>query len=163
MIDWQETIKKYSIEYLKDFPQKQPENALYVTRCCKIKTTDPEAIPKEFYKSDIVQRFIRFCETNDLNYAILSDLYGIHVKDEKMQTYDIHPSSLSEAQITHLGSLIRSKCDYIKVDTIYYYNPSPLMSIPYFRMLAKSQLKVYYLSQLKKEEKYFEANEDMFA
>lgn len=161
MKDWHDILKDYNITYLPEFPSTQPPNSLYVTRCCSIKTSLPEAIPKEFYLSDIVQRFIKFCISNNLNYAILSDLYGIHFKDEKLKTYDIHPSSLTDAQFIHLGELIKNKCSGI--DTIYYHNPSPLMSIPYFKMLKASGFKIYYLTQLKIEEHNNTTSDDIFA
>ncbi len=163
MQDWHDIIKSYNITYLNQYPDKQPPNSLYVTRCCAIKTPDSEAIPRHFYLSGIVQRFINFCDNNNFNYAILSDLYGIHFKDEILKTYDIHPSSLDEGQLFKLGELIRTKCTSIGVNTIYYYNPSPLMSIPYFKMLNYSKLKTYYLTNLDIEQKYNEISDDIFA
>ncbi len=147
---WREELKKYNIEYLEGgFPSKQPPNARYATRCCAIKTDLPRAKPKDFYLSDEVQIFIKFCINNDFRYAILSDKYGVHFDDEEKDIYDIHPSSLKEDDFKKLGQIIKQRCTEKGIDTIYYYNTSRLMSIPYFKMLYYSGLKIYYLTSAK--------------
>ena len=116
--------------------------------CSKTKSGIPIAIPKEFYVSDRLLRFYRWCEENEQPYGILSDKYGIHWMDEGLKYYDIHPSQLTESEFMRLGKEIGRKCREKGVEILIFQNTSPLMSRPYFKMLFHSKVKFYYITKL---------------
>jgi len=146
--NWKQEIwYLWRIKLLADM-QWEPQNSLWTTRCCKTKRARNRGKPKDFYFSPIVQLFCKFVEQNGLKYGILSDKYGLHLDSEELEYYDIHPASLTSQDKEKLGQLIREKVLRISSDSIVFYNPSPLMSIPYFEMLHYSGLNIWYTTRL---------------
>lgn len=124
------------------------QRVLWVTRCSKIKNARKHGTPKNLYGSPVNQRFYQWAEYRNLRYGILSDKYGLHLDNESLEWYDIHPSQLSEDNKTRLGKEIAKKSKLLKKRIIVFYNPSPLRSVPYFEMLAESGLEIYYTTRL---------------
>lgn len=143
----QEIFDLWSIRLLGEIECK-PETLLWTTRCCKTKRGEALGQPKDFYSSPIVQLFCKFVEQNGLKYGILSDKYGLHLDSEELEYYDIHPASLTSQDKEKLGQLIRDKALGTSFDSIVFYNPSPLMSVPYFEMLRHSGLNIWYTARL---------------
>jgi len=143
----QEVFDLWGIRLLGDI-QWESKSFLWTTRCCRTKHVAPVGKPKDFYFSPIVQLFCKFVEKNGLKYGILSDKYGLHLDSEELEYYDIHPASLTSQDKEKLGQLIREKVLRISSDSIVFYNPSPLMSIPYFEMLHYSGLNIWYTTRL---------------
>lgn len=143
----QEIFDLWGIRLLSNM-KLQSECFLWTTRCCKTKRTGNVGRPKDFYISPIVQFFCRLMEQNGLTYGILSDNYGLHLDSEDLEYYDIHPSSLILEDKERLGHLIRHKALANGFDSIVFYSPSPLMSIPYFEMLGYSGLNIWYTTRL---------------
>ena len=130
-------------------PETLPVDALLTTRCSVTKKGgQSEAVPKDFYVSPLNLRFYRVCEQLGRRYGILSDLYGIHFDDEELPFYDIHPSELTDDRLIELGTMIGTKCRQRRIERLAFYNTSPIMSKPYFCMLAASGLETYFLTQL---------------
>ncbi len=130
-------------------PGELTEETLLTTRCSVTKAVGkPKARPKEFYVSPLNLRFYRMCEQLGRRYGILSDLYGIHFDDEELPFYDVHPSELTDDRLIELGRIIGTKCRTRRIARVAFYNTSPIMSKPYFCMLAASELKVYFLTML---------------
>jgi len=152
MKNWKDLLVLYNvIQYLNTELHlknviKKHKNILFCSGCSKTKGKyKQKAIPKYFYVSTRLLNFYKYCETNNFNYGILSDKYGIHLMDEKLEFYDIHPSEVQDFQI--LGNKISKKLKDLKIDCIIYYNPSPLMSVPYFKMLNFSNIPYYYMTK----------------
>ncbi|MHA1409299.1 MAG: hypothetical protein ACTSQY_03085 [Candidatus Odinarchaeia archaeon] len=57
-------------------------NTLYVTYCSWDKFSVERGSPKQLYKSKRIINFIKKCEKNSLNCAILSAKYGLFFPDE---------------------------------------------------------------------------------
>lgn len=152
---WKNEIKeKFNIEYIDNLQNIVfNDDIILITRCSKIKNKSViKEIPKNFYLSDLNKKFYIFCETNYLKYGILSDKYGIHFFDEKLNYYDIHPSSLTNDDFIKLGFTIRRKLLERNINKVIFYNDSPILSFPYFKMLFFANLnKVYFITKLKKE------------
>jgi len=146
--NWKQEIKDYfGISYTD--PQDAPGDALWVTRCSKTKLCQlGKSIPKYFYVSVQNLRFYASMESYGQHYGILSDKYGIHFDDEELEFYDIHPSELTAADKQKLGEIIRKKCLERGWTKLIFWNSSPIMSKPYFEILAASKLEIYYTTQL---------------
>lgn len=151
--DWKSYLSELGIKHIADsktfWEIYNSSNAIICSRCSKTKTGKDKATPKEFYVSAINLRFYKAMEENNLYYAILSDKYGIHFCDEKLDYYDVHPSQLTSEHKINLGKIIEKKCAEKNIDTIIFQNESPLMSRPYFEMMLNTNLKLYYVSSTK--------------
>ncbi len=126
-----------------------PEDALWTTSCSKTKRTGRTGKPKDFYRGRYSGLFYDHVERYELPYGIISDKYGIHMFDEELEYYDIHPGELTMEDKKHLGKLIRKKVKGYGFSDLVFYYPSPLMSKPYFEILLFSRLNVSYLTQIK--------------
>ncbi|MEM3433311.1 MAG: hypothetical protein QXP27_03945 [Candidatus Methanomethyliaceae archaeon] len=146
--DWQNEVQqRWGIRVLSS-RTAAPQEALWVTRCSRTKNGVDLGIPKELYISPINKYFYKCMESNRLPYGILSDKYGLHLAEEKLPYYDVHPSELSQEHKRRLGMLIRDKVLALGFWRVVFYNPSPLMSLPYFEMLYYSALDVFYTTRL---------------
>ena len=149
--NWREDIRRWwGIETLED-PTAAPPDILWTTRCSQTKRR-VSGRPEEVYVSILNRRFYRFVKDRGLRFGVLSDKYGLHMDDERLAYYDMHPSQLLPAQKVLLGGLIRQKTAAAGFDAVAFYNNSPLMSKPYFEMLAHSGLKVFYTTRLPRVE-----------
>ena len=122
------------------------QNTIITTRCSKTKTGKNRAIPKHFYVSDLNIKFYDAMDSNDYYYGILSDKYGIHFKDEELDYYDIHPSSLTSERKIELGEMIKEKVIARGYESLIFYNTSPIFSKPYFDMLKILDIPVYFFT-----------------
>ena len=154
MINWRELLPKYNCKsYLTSSQDlallfKKYDNVWFCTGCSKTKGKYKDtSIPKYFYVSDRLLNFYKYCELNKFNYGILSDKYGIHLMDESLSFYDIHPSSLTDEQFKGLGKQIGQKANKLNIDCFVYYNPSPMMAVPYFKMLNFANIDFYFITK----------------
>lgn len=149
--DWKERLARQWGIGLVENPSLEVPNALWTTRCSKTKRVG-RGLPEQMYASPLNQLFYRFVNGRGLRFAVVSDKYGLHMDDERLPYYDIHPSALCGSQKRALGGLIRRKALAAGFSTIVFYNNSPVMSKPYFEMLAHSGLKVLYTTRLARAE-----------
>jgi len=140
--------KQFRFKYI-DNKKDIPDNALWTTSCSKTKSGKKKGVPIEFYQGRYNLLFYKFMENYELDYGILSDKYGVHLADEKLNYYDIHPSKLSFGDKEKLGKKIRLKVKKKGFKEIVFYYPSPLQSKPYFDMLWFSKIPVYYISRIR--------------
>ena len=98
--------------------------------------------------SSSTRHFYSYVITRGLQFAVLSDKYGLHFSDESLPYYDIHPSALTHEDKKNLGLLIRGKALTRGYEKIVFYNNSPLMSVPYLEMLSYSRLEVFFITRL---------------
>ena len=61
---------------------------LFVTYCSGNKRKGAHS-PKALYVSDRITRFIKHCEDNSLNWAILSALHALVFPDEQKHNYNV--------------------------------------------------------------------------
>ena len=148
LANWRVDIGK--IWGIRILPQegRLPEDVLWITRCSKTKSGIIRGTPKEMYVSAINRYFYRHMERWGKRYGVLSDHYGLHLDNEELPWYDIHPSQLSQEDKRQLGQVIRNKALREGFRTIIFYAPAPLMSIPYFELLHFSGLKLFYTTRL---------------
>lgn len=139
---------EYRFQYIQDFNQI-PNDALWTTSCSKTKSSKKRGYPKDFYVGIYNKLFYKYVDGLNLNYGIISDKYGIHMEDECLDYYDIHPSKLTMEDKFELGRIIRKKVKDKGFKEIIFYYPSPLQSKPYFEILWFSKLSVNYISKIK--------------
>ncbi len=146
--DWRtEITRRYRILLLEEL-SRLPDTPLWTTRCCKIKGFVKQGLPRDLYRSPLNQRFYAWTEAHRLRYAILSDKYGLHLDTEVLPVYDLHPSFLTTRDKYRLGRTIRKQATGLGYRTLVFYNSSPILSKPYFELLAASGLKVFFVTRL---------------
>lgn len=139
---------KYGFNYIQN-PNKIPDNVLWTTSCSKTKSSQKKGYPKDFYLGKYNKLFYKYTDLYNLDYGVLSDKYGLHLQNECLDYYDIHPGELSLDDKCKLGRLIKEKTIEKGFTEIIFYYPSPLQSKPYFEILWFSGLPVNYLSKIK--------------
>lgn len=121
---------------------------LWTSRCARTKRV-PEGRPRDLYSSNLLDEFYGFAELKRLRYAIVSDRYGLHMDDEVLGYYDVHPSELSASDKRELGALVGRKAADAGYGSVVFFARSPLMSKPYFEILGNSKLDVLYVTTLR--------------
>lgn len=104
------------------------------------------------YMSPLTRGFFEFVAVRGLRFGVLSDLYGVHLDREVLAPYDLHPSSLSTGDLANLGRVVGEKVRGEGFTTVVFVNGSPVRSVPYFKMLAASELTVLYTTRACKED-----------
>jgi len=144
--DWQREIHAtWRIQMLPAVGEKS--DWLWSTRCAPVKARR-SSTPDVLYRSRLTLGFFDFVRRAGLRFAVLSDLYGLHLDHEALPPYDVHPSSLKETDKAQLGTVVGAKARAEGFATIVFYNSSPLRSVPYFEILAHSGLTIYYTTRL---------------
>ena len=147
-VNWRAEIRELWGIHFVDHQADLPANVLWVTRCSRTKNDAKSGMPKDLYVSPVNRYFYRTLERWGERYAVLSDYYGLHFDNEELEWYDVHPSGLSRDDKERLGQIIREKATQQGFNTIIFYAPAPLMSIPYFEMLYFSGLDRFYTTKL---------------
>lgn len=111
---------------------------LYFTHCCARKDdslggTSKRVSPMEIYRATPTQRFMKRCIEARVEWAIFSDKYAFVFPDNRVEWYEKHPSSLTDAEKRKLfNDAFGVLKDY---DLAYfYYNPGRLH--PFYRELV---------------------------
>uniref|UniRef100_A0A6M3IJ24 Uncharacterized protein n=1 Tax=viral metagenome TaxID=1070528 RepID=A0A6M3IJ24_9ZZZZ len=149
---WRDDLAANSIIYLHDCHEINclalSDKIQVCSRCSKTKGGTQQGKPKDFYVGCINLKFYSWCEARNISYAILSDKYGLYLQDEVKDWYDVHPSSLQDEDFKKLGKLIRDKMKSIKKWGFLFYNTSPVMSNPYFKMMMYAGGPIYFITSL---------------
>jgi hypothetical protein len=146
--DWKRYIEReYKFKYITQAGDI-PADALWATSCSKTKKI-ARGFPKQLYNGRYNQLFYKYMDAYGLEYGVLSDKYGIHLYDECLDYYDVHPSELNIRDKQKLGEMVRKKLRKYGFKKITFYHPSPLRSKPYFHILWFSRLPVYYITNIK--------------
>jgi hypothetical protein len=147
--DWREQIgRRWSIHLLGE--ANSPAAPLWCTRCAPVKGID-RGVPSRLYQSRLISGFFALMERSGRRYGVLSDLYGLHMDDEDLAGYDLHPSRLTAEDKVRLGRVVGTKARLNGFQEVVFYNSSPLRSVPYFEILAASGLSVWYTTRLPAE------------
>ncbi len=123
-------------------------NYLWTSRCARTKKVSA-GTPRNLYQSDLLEEFYSFVQLNNVRYAIVSDHYGLHMDDEILSYYDVHPSTLSLLEKRNLGAIVSRKATAAGYRSLVFFAHSPLMSRPYFDILKSSQLEVLFVTTLR--------------
>jgi len=147
--EWKKIMQEnYEFIYIENIDEI-PEHALWTTSCSKTKTKYKQGHPTDFYLGRFNLLFYKYMDKFNFKYGVLSDKYGIHMYDECLDYYDIHPTNLDNNDKFFLGRTIKKKVKKYGYKKIVFYFPSPLQSKPYFEILWYSELPVYYISKIK--------------
>lgn len=136
--DWRNLLSTLGIRVTSSLTEVVPANQLYVTNCCGTKGIGiPHGTPEAFYLGDKQQRFYRDMKQHGYEWAILSDLYGMHFSDESLPLYDLAPSQLTQDELWALGALIRRKFveRYGGIPDVVYCKAPVSTAVPYLIMM----------------------------
>ncbi|TKJ32109.1 hypothetical protein CEE39_06295 [bacterium (candidate division B38) B3_B38] len=104
-----------------------------------LKNTDKEVTPDKLYSAMYIQRFINKCRERKVEWAILSDLYGVWFPNVKHKWYEKDPDKVTFKEFRDLLNDFDQKLK--KYDEIwFYYNPGRF-HILYNVLLEKTKLK----------------------
>jgi len=97
---------------------------IYLTHCCaskneQLKGTDIRVTPDKLYTSSRTQKFMNTCKETKVNWAILSDKYGIWFPNIKHMWYEKHPKTVTESELEALVKDFEQKLE--QYDEIYFY------------------------------------------
>ncbi len=144
--DWRREVgRRWSVRLLGE--ADDPAAPLWCTRCAPVKGVD-RGVPSRLYRSRLISGFFALMERSSRRYGVLSDLYGLHMDDEDLAGYDLHPSRLTAEDKLRLGGVVGTKARLHGFQEVVFYNSSPLRSVPYFEILAASGLSVWYTTRL---------------
>jgi len=145
---WRSEIQqRWGIDVIQPTQTFGDSRTLWTTRCCKIKASNG-GIPRELYQSVIPQRFLQRMARLGWPHAIVSDLYGLHFPEVVLPSYDTAPSELNADERRELGCKIADQARARGFDSIHFYNNSPVLSRPYFEILAHTGLPLRFHTQL---------------
>jgi hypothetical protein len=78
---------------------------IYLTHCSKEKSITAKVsglplLPDELYTEEGIQKFMTTCKQKGVNWAILSDNYGVYFPFEKHEYYDKPPATVTPEEGT---------------------------------------------------------------
>lgn len=135
---WRELLASLGVAVANSLTEVPHSNQLFVTNCCGTKGVGiPHGTPDVFYLGTKQQQFYREMTANGFEWAILSDLYGMHFATESLPLYDLAPSQLTQEQLWDLGRLIRRKFleRYGGFPRVVYCKAPVSTAVPYIIML----------------------------
>ena len=115
-------------------------SVIYLTNCSaekddELRGTGELVSPKDLYKSDRIQDFIKMCESEDVNWAIFSDNYGVYFPFDRHEWYDKPPGSVSDEEFDDLVRSFENRlADFDRV--IFYREKDSFPDL--FRKLIKT-------------------------
>ena len=145
--NWRDEIAERWNVGLLEVGEEVGKDRLWCSRCAAGKSAG-RGLPEELYLSRQLRTFYRFVRRSGVRFGILSDLYGLHLDDERLEAYDVHPSSLTPERKVELGTIIGEKARVAGFERAVFYAISPVRSVPYFEMLCASGLDVLYTTKI---------------
>jgi hypothetical protein len=142
-----ELLRRWNVKY-SSLESLRVQDHLWTSRCSKTKNV-LAGTPRDLYQSDLLKELYSFADLRCARYAIVSDLYGLHMDEEVLPSYDIHPSALSPSEKCRLGGIVGRKASAAGYLSLVFFAHSPLMSRPYFEILAHSKLAVFFVTTLR--------------
>lgn len=116
---------------------------VYLTHCSKEKNPELEitkaaVTPDQLYTNPEIQKFMEECKKRHVNWAILSDLYGVFESNEHREWYEKHPETVTATEENAVIQNFDSKLDYY--DEIWFYVRPASFHPFYQRVLSKTVL-----------------------
>lgn len=131
---------------------------LYITHCSKKKNRIIyKTVPEKLYSATYLQRFIKRCKELNVNWAILSDKYGVVFPNDEIEWYELSPSLLLKNK-NKANSLVEKITHQLRnFDKIFFYH-NPGRFHFFYKYLVKELRKrnidvelISHLSQIKNE------------
>lgn len=116
---------------------------IYLTHCSKEKSIAAKANglplpPDELYVEEGIQKFMAACKQKGVDWAILSDNYGVFFPDEKHEYYEKPPATVTpEEEAAIIAQFNKRLKDY---DEIWFYVRAATFHPFYERVLKGSNL-----------------------
>jgi hypothetical protein len=117
---------------------------IYLTHCSKEKNdslqgVEKTATPDKLYVAAPIQDFMNRCLEKEVNWAILSDLYGVWFSEVEHQWYEKHPSTVTEEEYQ---KILKNFDQSLKLyDEIWFYVRPETFHSFYERVLTNTALK----------------------
>jgi hypothetical protein len=134
------------IGYIQPFVTANPMAGnlrIFITYCSRQKTSSLadglEVTPDRLYSSNRIRSFMHRCKTKGVEWAIFSDKYGIWFPDEKHESYDKTPESVTEEEFELLLHNFDRRLN-IYAEIWFYHNPARFHGL-YRRLARESKLR----------------------
>lgn len=124
---------------------------IYITHCSakkddSLKGTAKKAPPAALYTAKPTQRFMNRCMREGVQWAILSDLYGVWFPDVEHEWYEKDPDCVTECEFEHLLRDFETKLrGYDEV--WFYHNPGRFHGL-YRRLIQRTSLRITKFTHL---------------
>ncbi len=108
-------------------------NKIYITHCSAKKDdsflgTNKKVTPDKLYTATPLQRFVRRCKERKVDWAILSDKYGVVFPDDKIGWYNKHPRKVTPEEFETLAkNFVQRLSGYDGI--CFYHNPARFHSL----------------------------------
>lgn len=117
---------------------------IYLTHCTakkdnSLKHTGAKVPPDRLYRGKFVEAFMRTCKRRGVEWAILSDLYGVWFPDIKHEWYEKDPDSVTDSEFWELVRDLDEKLQ--KYDEIWFYHNPGRFHPLYRRLLTSTRLR----------------------
>ena len=116
---------------------------IYLTHCSKekdvhLKGTDIAVTPDKLYTNPGIQRFMQRCQEKQVNWGVISDLYGVYLFKEYRIWYEKHPDTVT---LEEESSIVIDFNDKLKSynEILFLIRPEPFHPF-YGRVLRKTNL-----------------------
>ncbi|MEM1309088.1 MAG: hypothetical protein AAF892_08380 [Cyanobacteria bacterium P01_D01_bin.71] len=116
---------------------------IYLTHCSKekeftLKGTEVAVTPDKLYTNLGIQQFMERCKAKNVSWAILSDLYGIYLPNERHVWYEKHPDTVTSQEEKAIIQDFDVKLN--SYDEIYFFVRLESFHPFYERVLKKTLL-----------------------
>ncbi len=116
---------------------------MYLTHCSKEKEptlqgTGIAVTPDKLYTNYDIQKFMKKCQEMNVCWAVLSDLYGVYLSDDRHVWYEKSPDTVTPQEEESIIDDFNNKLD--SYDEIYFFVRPESFHPFYERILKKSAL-----------------------
>ncbi len=117
---------------------------IYISHCSakkeeSLKYSKEEVYPFKLYTATPLKRFMKECQQKQVDWAILSDFYGIWFPNEKYIWYEKSPNKVSKEEFNLLLDNLNKRLS-IYNEIWFYYNPGRFHQL-YKKILNHTKLK----------------------
>ena len=116
---------------------------IYVTHCTKkkddrLKDTGEKVTPDSLYRGKFIEAVMRTCKQRGVEWAILSDSYGVWFRDVKHEWYEKDPDTVTDSEF---WGLVRDFDERLEAyDEIWFYHNPGRFHPLYGRLLTETRL-----------------------
>ncbi len=126
---------------------------IFLTHCSKDKSPQAKSSgeklpPDQLYTDAALQEFIAACKSTGVDWAILSDQYGVFSPEESHEYYEKPPDSVTPEEETIIIDQLNQRLD--SCEEIWFYVRPATFHPLYERILMRSDLsgRVHFFSDL---------------
>jgi len=116
---------------------------IYLTHCTakkddSLKHTGQKVTPDRLYQGKFIGPFMRTCKQRGVEWAIVSDLYGVWFPDVRHEWYEKDPDSVTDSEF---WGLVRDFDEKLEAyDQIWFYRHCGRFHSLYERLLSETRL-----------------------